>query len=76
MTEIPSEIRNGFIGLLRKSIPHLCKDDPAIDKLIEAAQPDGVLVRNLGSMTYFQPSPLRKIGDFSQSQFGSQSDAL
>ncbi|MEI6562301.1 MAG: DUF3656 domain-containing protein [Verrucomicrobiota bacterium] len=34
-------------------------------KLIEAAQPDGVLVRNLGAMEYFRHSPLRKIGDFS-----------
>ena len=34
-------------------------------KLIEAAQPDGVLVRNLGGAAYFQQSPLRKIGDFS-----------
>jgi len=34
-------------------------------KLIEAAQPDGVLIRNLGATDYFQSSPLRKIGDFS-----------
>jgi len=34
-------------------------------KLIEAAQPDGVLIRNLGAADYFQSSPLRKIGDFS-----------
>jgi len=34
-------------------------------KLIEAAQPDGVLIRNLGALEYFGPSPLRKIGDFS-----------
>ena len=34
-------------------------------KLIEAAQPDGVLIRNLGALEYFRHSPLRKIGDFS-----------
>ncbi|MEI7957778.1 MAG: DUF3656 domain-containing protein [Verrucomicrobiota bacterium] len=34
-------------------------------KLIEAAQPDGVLVRNLGAVEHFRQSPLRKIGDFS-----------
>jgi putative protease len=34
-------------------------------KLIENAEPDGVLVRNLGALDYFRTSPLRKIGDFS-----------
>jgi putative protease len=34
-------------------------------KLIENAQPDGVLIRNLGALDYFRQSPLRKIGDFS-----------
>ena len=34
-------------------------------KCIEAAQPDGVLVRNLGALEHFRHSPLRKIGDFS-----------
>jgi putative protease len=34
-------------------------------KLIENAQPDGVLIRNLGALDYFRNSPLRKIGDFS-----------
>jgi putative protease len=34
-------------------------------KLIEAAKPDGVLIRNLGGLDYFRDSPLRKIGDFS-----------
>lgn len=34
-------------------------------KLIEAAKPDGVLIRNLGGLDYFRKSPLRKIGDFS-----------
>lgn len=34
-------------------------------KLIENAQPDGVLVRNLGATEYFRESPLRRVGDFS-----------
>jgi U32 family peptidase len=34
-------------------------------KLIEAAEPDGVLVRNLGAIDYFRTSSLEKIGDFS-----------
>jgi putative protease len=34
-------------------------------KLIEAAKPDGVLIRNLGGLDYFRDSSLRKIGDFS-----------
>ena len=34
-------------------------------KLIENAQPDGVLIRNLGALDYFRSSPLRRIGDFS-----------
>lgn len=34
-------------------------------KLIEAAEPDGVLVRNLGAIDYFKNSTLRRIGDFS-----------
>jgi len=33
--------------------------------LIENAQPDGVLIRNLGAIDYFKTSPLRRIGDFS-----------
>jgi len=34
-------------------------------KLIDAAKPDGVLIRNLGGLDYFRGSPLRKVGDFS-----------
>ena len=34
-------------------------------KLIDAAKPDGVLIRNLGGLDYFRRSPLRKVGDFS-----------
>jgi putative protease len=34
-------------------------------RLIENAQPDGVLIRNLGALDYFRASPLRRVGDFS-----------
>lgn len=34
-------------------------------KLIENMSPDGVLIRNVGAISYFQNTPLRKIGDFS-----------
>ena len=34
-------------------------------KLIEAAAPDGVLIRNLGAIDYFRDTALRRIGDFS-----------
>lgn len=34
-------------------------------KLMERAEPDGVLIRNLGAAQYFRYSPLRRIGDFS-----------
>lgn len=34
-------------------------------KLIEAAEPDGVLLRNLGAIAWFREKPLRKRGDFS-----------
>lgn len=34
-------------------------------RLIENAQPDGVLIRNLGALDFFKASPLRRIGDFS-----------
>jgi putative protease len=34
-------------------------------KLIENAQPDGVLIRNLGALDYFRASALQRVGDFS-----------
>ena len=34
-------------------------------RLIENAQPDGVLIRNLGALDFFRDSALRRIGDFS-----------
>ena len=34
-------------------------------KLIENMEPDGVLIRNVGAISYFQNTTLQKIGDFS-----------
>jgi putative protease len=34
-------------------------------RLIENAQPDGVLIRNLGALDHFKATPLRRVGDFS-----------
>ncbi len=34
-------------------------------RLIENAQPDGVLIRNLGGLAFFRDRPLRRVGDFS-----------
>ncbi|MDD5262868.1 MAG: U32 family peptidase [Methylacidiphilales bacterium] len=34
-------------------------------KLIEGMKPDGILIRNLGALSYFQNTTLQKIGDFS-----------
>jgi putative protease len=34
-------------------------------RLIENAQPDGVLIRNLGGIDFFRGSSLRRVGDFS-----------
>ncbi len=53
--------------------PHIILATPRIQKageqgffrLIENAQPDGVLIRNLGALDYFKASPLQRIGDFS-----------
>ncbi len=34
-------------------------------RLIANAEPDGVLIRNLGALDFFRSTPLRRIGDFS-----------
>jgi len=39
--------------------------EQAFFKIIEDAQPDGVLIRNLGGLDYFRQTKLRKVGDFS-----------
>jgi putative protease len=45
-------------------------------KLIERASPDGVLIRNLGALAFFDQSPLRLTGDFSLNVANHLSAAL
>jgi putative protease len=45
-------------------------------KLIEAAGPDGVLIRNVGAISYFRDSSLRRIGDFSLNVANAASAAV
>jgi putative protease len=45
-------------------------------KLIERAEPDGVLLRNIGGLEHFADSPLRRIGDFSLNVANPLSAAL
>ena len=45
-------------------------------KIVEQAQPDGVLIRNLGGLDYFKDSRLRKVGDFSLNVANPLSAAL
>jgi putative protease len=61
------------VVLVRKSSAAVFLATPRIQKageqgffkLIENAEPDGVLIRNLGAIDYFHDSSLRRIGDFS-----------
>ena len=61
------------VALVRKSSAAIFLATPRIQKageqgffkLIENAEPDGVLIRNLGAIDYFHGSALRLIGDFS-----------
>lgn len=40
-------------------------DEQGFFQIIQSAQPDGALIRNLGALDFFRSSPLRAIGDFS-----------
>ena len=61
------------VALVRKSSAAVFLATPRIQKageqgffkLIENAEPDGVLIRNLGAIDYFHESSLRRVGDFS-----------
>ena len=61
------------VALVRKSSAAVFLATPRIQKageqgffkLIENAEPDGVLIRNLGAIDYFHDSSLRRVGDFS-----------
>jgi putative protease len=45
-------------------------------RLIENAGPDGVLIRNLGALDFFQAGPLRRVGDFSLNVANPRTAAL
>ncbi len=61
------------VARVRETAAHICLATPRIQKageqgfflLIENAQPDGVLIRNLGALDHFRGSALRRVGDFS-----------
>jgi putative protease len=58
--------QHGGSGNILLATPRIQKaGEQGFFKLIENAKPDGVLIRNLGAMDYFRPSPLRRVGDFS-----------
>ncbi|MEN8735768.1 MAG: DUF3656 domain-containing protein, partial [Akkermansiaceae bacterium] len=57
------EVENAVIFL---ATPRIQKPTEAgFFKVIEKAAPDGVLVRNLGAISYFKNTKLRMVGDFS-----------
>jgi|TARA_B110000305_G_scaffold34504_1_gene34084 putative protease len=61
------------VGLVRETDAKIFLATPRIQKpseagyfkIIERAEPDGVLIRNLGAISFFKDSNLRLIGDFS-----------
>jgi U32 family peptidase len=56
----------GGLANLHLATPRIQKaGERGFFKLIEAASPDGVLIRNLGAIDHFAGSPLQRIGDFS-----------
>ena len=61
-----ARVREHGSGQIYLATPRIQKaGEQGFFKLIEAAGPDGVLIRNLGGLDYFRNSPLRKIADFS-----------
>ena len=57
---------DGYYPALILATPRIQKaGESGFFKLIEAAAPDGVLIRNLGAIDFFARTPLRCIGDFS-----------
>jgi putative protease len=61
------------VARVRETSASICLATPRIQKageqgfflLIESAQPDGVLIRNLGALDHFRGRALRRVGDFS-----------
>jgi putative protease len=61
-----AKVREHGAALIYLATPRIQKaGEQGVFKLIEAAKPDGVLIRNLGGLDYFRNSSLRKVGDFS-----------
>ena len=61
-----AKVREHGAALIYLATPRIQKaGEQGFFKLIEAAKPDGVLIRNLGGLDYFRNSSLRKVGDFS-----------
>jgi len=61
-----ARVREHGSGQIYLATPRIQKaGEQGFFKLIEAAGPDGVLIRNLGGLDYFRNSPLRKVADFS-----------
>ena len=64
--EAVAQVRERDTALIYLATPRIQKaGEQGFFKLIEAAKPDGVLIRNLGGLDYFRNSSLRKVGDFS-----------
>jgi len=64
--EAVAQVRARDKALIYLATPRIQKaGEQGFFKLIEAAKPDGVLIRNLGGLDYFRNSSLRKVGDFS-----------
>jgi len=64
--EAVERVRQQSGSLIYLATPRIQKaGEEGFFKLIDGLQPDGVLVRNPGALSYFQNSPLRRLGDFS-----------
>jgi putative protease len=64
--EAVAVVRERDSALIYLATPRIQKaGEQGFFKLIEAAKPDGVLIRNLGGLDYFRGSSLRQVGDFS-----------
>ncbi|HEX8371636.1 MAG TPA: U32 family peptidase [Chthoniobacterales bacterium] len=64
--EAVAQVRNFPEARITLATPRIQKaGEQGFFKLIENCQPDALLVRNLGALSYYKNSPLPKIGDFS-----------
>ena len=64
--EAVAAVRDAGVAEIFLATPRIQKaGEEGFFKLIESAAPDGVLIRNVGGISYFSGSPLRRLGDFS-----------